>query len=70
MQIDLTSDEALVLFDLLSRWDDSERFEVGDPAERRVLWNLLAELERRLAEPFAPDYASLLDAARARVRDA
>jgi hypothetical protein len=35
--IELTSDEALVLFELLSRYSDSERLETVDQAEMRVL---------------------------------
>jgi hypothetical protein len=35
--IELTSDEALVLFELLSRYSDSERLETVDHAEMRVL---------------------------------
>jgi hypothetical protein len=69
MQVDLSPDEALVLFDVLSRWEQSERFDVADQAEERVLWNIKAGLERQLAEPLSPDYARLLDEARARVRD-
>jgi hypothetical protein len=69
MQLELSSDEALVLHDFLSRWERTERFEIADQAEERVLWNVQADLERMLAEPFSPDYTRLLGEARARVRD-
>jgi len=67
--IDLTPDEALVLFDFLSRYNDSDRLETVDQAEQRVLWDLCASLERVLVAPFDPKYVELLAAARDRVRD-
>ena len=69
VSLDLTPDEALVLFELVSRYSDSDRLETVDQAEQRVLWNLCARLEKALVEPFDPDYAALLAAARHRLRD-
>lgn len=69
MHIELSDDEALVLFDFLGRWDATDRFTIVDPSERRVLWDLLASLERQMAQPFRQDYEVLLAAARGRVRD-
>ena len=66
--IALSRDEALVLFEYLSRADPAGGTGLH-PAERRVLWNLLAVLEKKLAEPFAANYAELLDDARSRVAD-
>lgn len=68
VSISLTADEALVLFELLHRWEDDDR--VTAPryaAEQVALWNLSALLERELREPFKPDYADLLALARARL---
>ncbi len=65
--VHLSKDEALVLFDLLSRFGAEERFEVKDGAEERALWNLLALLERELVEPFTTDYAETLERAKARL---
>ena len=59
--ISLTGDEALILFDLLHRWEDEER--VTSPrnqAEQVALWNLSAHLERELRQPFDPRYADLV----------
>lgn len=67
MTIDISSDEALVLFDWLTQWDKTGTFAVPGEAEQRVLWNLIAELEKQLAEPFAAEYPALLEAARARL---
>jgi hypothetical protein len=67
--IELTEDEALVLFEFLQRISDQDVLRIEDPAERRALWNLACLLERRLAAPFRADYPSLLAGARGRLRD-
>ena len=70
VDIKLTNDEALVLFDWLSRCDDSNLHTFEDQAEQRVLWDIEATLEKSLVELFADNYKDLLEAARQRVRDA
>jgi hypothetical protein len=66
--ISLTADEALVLFDLLHRWEDDERVSAPQhQGEQVALWNLSALLERELREPFAPGYNELVSDARARL---
>jgi hypothetical protein len=67
IQIPLSRDEALVLLDWLAANVDTLSFR--DQAEQRVLWDIEAMLEAQLVEPFASNYAELLQAARARVRD-
>ena len=69
MQIELTSDEALVLFELLSRYSASEALVIDDQAEQRALWNLFGALERQLVEPLRAEYSELLQRARERLRD-
>lgn len=64
----LIGDEALILFDLLHRWEDDKH--VGAPqhkAEQVALWNLSALLERELSEPFDSRYSELVSEARTRV---
>lgn len=65
--INLDDDVALVLFELLA----SERIESSlaglEAAERHALWALQAHLETILVEPFSPNYAELLEKARASV---
>lgn len=59
--ISLTGDEALVLFDLLHRWEDDEQ--VSSPqhqAEQVALWNLSALLERAVPEALDPRYTELI----------
>lgn len=68
VNICLTSDEALILFDWLHRCEDEGR--VVQPAhesERTALFNLSALLERELVEPFQRNYAELVDRARVRL---
>lgn len=70
IQIELSRDEALVLFEWLARFDPADHPELFESqAEQRVLWDRASILEKTLHEPFAPNYRELLDAARERVRD-
>ena len=72
MQIELTDDEALVLFELLFSYgdsDDARQLAVRHVAERNALWALSAQLEKKLVAPFRKDYQELLSAARARVEE-
>lgn len=70
VELSLSSSEALVLFELLSRWTaDAERprpspkmFETA--AEPIALNQLLGHLEKELSAPFAPDYPAMLEHAR------
>ena len=67
--LELTSDEALVLFDYLQRFDDEGTLVLQDQAEERALWNLHCLLERQLVEIFHPGCKALVAAARDRLRD-
>lgn len=67
--IQLTEQEALILFDYLRRCDDEGRYSFADQAEERVLWTLEGELEKALPVIFDPRYREHLEAARAQVRD-
>lgn len=69
VKLELTPNEALVLFEYLSRFSDTDDPTIHDQSERRVLWDLCCQLESTLVEPFRADYRELLDAARAQVRD-
>ena len=65
--ISLSADEALVLFELLHRWEDDDRELPLEPGELTALWALSAALERVLTEPFSPRYAEMLKQARGRL---
>jgi hypothetical protein len=67
--VELTRKEALVLFEFLRRCDDEGKYAFADQAEQRVLWDLEGALETQLVEVFDPDYARLLTAAWAELRD-
>lgn len=62
VRLELTEDEALVLF------EDTDRLEVVDEAETRVLWRLQGGLESKLIEAFLPNYLDLIQQARDRLR--
>ena len=70
IQISLTADEALVLFEFLSRFEQSNELTIVDQAEERALSNLLGPLQKRLVSPFQEDYVEQLRQARNRLRDA
>ena len=63
----LTHDQALVLFEWLSREDNKCGLPTVHRAEQMVLWKIAAQLERMLVEPLRPDYVALVSAARERL---
>ena len=65
----LSRAQALVLFEFLSRFSEQRQLDIRDPAEQRVLWDILADLESALPEPLAPDYDRQLKRARESIRD-
>ena len=70
MKIELTKDEALVLFDFLSRLNANDQTNLfHDQAEQKVLWIIEGILEKELVEPFKPDYKEIIQRARDRIRD-
>ncbi len=70
INISLTKDESLVLFEFLSRFSQNDsKLTIEDQAEERVLWNLCCDLEKILVEPFQSNYGEILKEARDKVRD-
>jgi hypothetical protein len=69
VSLNLSPDEALVLFDFLWRYNESGRLDIADQAEQRALRNSCALLEKALVEPLDPAYRERLTAARERLRD-
>ena len=69
IELKLTKDEALVLFEFVSRFSDEDKLEIVDQAEQRVLWNVCCQLEKQLVEPFSADYLASVERARNKVRD-
>jgi hypothetical protein len=69
--ITLTSDVALVLFELLHRWEDTGRIDPRVyPGETVALLKLSGALESELVQPFEHNYIELVAAARARLSPA
>ncbi|OCP01841.1 hypothetical protein BC374_02650 [Ensifer sp. LC13] len=72
-EIRLSPDEAVVLFELLSRWSEENVAPTPDAAcfestaECAVLLGLLAGLQKQLVAPFREDYAAIVKAARRRL---
>lgn len=69
INLKLSQDEALILFEFLSRFEETDKLDIVDQAEKRVLWNLLCDLQPTLVEPLMKDYKKILVRARERVRD-
>lgn len=69
MTLQLSRDEALLLFEWVSRFNKTRTLAFEDQAEERVLWDLESHLESTLVDPFGKDYADELARARARIRD-
>jgi len=69
LQLEVSRDEALVLFELLARFQDSGTLSVQHPAEFLALSQIAGQLEKTLAEPFAPEYRELLDRARGKLAE-
>lgn len=66
----ITNDEALVLFEFLTRFNQSEYADIfEDQAEQKTLWILEGQLEKQLVEPFRPDYKDIIREARNKIRD-
>jgi hypothetical protein len=68
--VTLTREEAIVLFELLSRHSDTDKLTIEDRAEDIVLWRMCGMLERTLVEPFDREYKSILSRARDAVQGA
>jgi hypothetical protein len=63
--IELSADEALVLFEWLAGLETA-KVAIGE-AEQRVLWRIEGVLEKSLVDPFAKDYAELVEQPRGRI---
>lgn len=59
--LELTKDEAIILFDFLSRFNQTDHADIfEDEAEKIVLWNVETVLENTLVEPFMSDYDDII----------
>jgi hypothetical protein len=68
--IKFNKEEAIVLFEFLSRLNEKENKELfEDQSEEKMLWLLEGQLEKKLVEPFMPNYRRILLEARNQIRD-
>ena len=67
VEITLNQDEALVLFEFLSRFVQDD-LRIADQSEEVVLADMLCVLETRLVAPLEPNYQDLLASARNAIR--
>lgn len=68
IRLELSNEEALVLFEWLAEVEDRTGL-FSHPSEQKVLWSLEGQLESILVEPFADNYAALVDSARRMVAE-
>ena len=69
VNIALSKDEALVLFDFVWRFSQEDKLTIEDQAEERALWNLCCYFEKQLPEPFGNNFESLMQQAKDNLRD-
>lgn len=64
MEIKISNEVALVLFEYLARFQETNDLHFQHPAEYLALQEVAAQLEKELVVPFQEDYASQLSQAR------
>jgi hypothetical protein len=67
INLKITRDEALVLFEFFARFSERDEFTLRNTAEYLSFQTIAAQLDRELVEPFDPAYEDLLVAARNRL---
>lgn len=65
----ITEDEALVLFELLARFGETDKLEFAHPAEYIALMKVAGQIDKTTSAMFDPDYISLLWDARDRLAE-
>ena len=66
--LELTREQALVLFDWLVRFNESD-YVFEDQAEQRVLWDIECLMEKKMPVVLNSNYSELVKLARAKIRD-
>jgi len=70
INITLNKDQALVLFEFVSRFNEANHKDLfHDQAEEKMMWLIEGQLEKILTEPFMPDYMEIIKSARNKIRD-
>ena len=68
LNITLTQDEVLVLFEALAKLDEKSQLDVLSEEERSAVWNLEAMCEKNVEAIFDPQYKEVFDRAKALAR--
>ncbi len=69
LTIKLKKDEALVIFEYLSKFQKSSEFDKLDGSKKHSLLQILGQLEKNLVEPFNPNYKGLLESSKQKLRE-
>jgi hypothetical protein len=69
VHIMISEDEALVLFEFLERFENTENLSFIHPAEYVALMKISAQIDKEIAAMFKSDYSTLLESARQRVAE-
>ncbi len=67
--IELEDDEAIVLFDFLSRFSNDDTLSIVHQSEERVLWDLQCILEKQVGSLFDGSFDEVVSKARLSVAD-
>ena len=67
--LNITENEAVVLFDFFHRFDTSDKLEFTHPAEYIALMKIAGQVDRTSPAFFDQEYESLLDSARQRIAE-
>lgn len=69
MKIELSPNEAIVLFEFLQRYSKDGLLGIEDQAEQRILWGMQCLLEKSIGECFEGEWDRALKHARNAIRD-
>jgi hypothetical protein len=67
--LEITEDEALVLFEFFERFDDTDRLEFKHAAEYIALMRVSGQIDKTTSAMFKANYDALLSEARTRVAE-
>lgn len=67
--LEITEDEALVLFEFFERFDDTDRIEFKYAAEYIALMRLSGQIDKTTSAMFKANYDALLSEARKRISE-
>ncbi len=69
INLNITKDEALVLFELVSRYSNTDILSIEHQSEQRALWNLTCVFEKTINEAYDIEYKEALELARSNLKD-